>query len=106
MLTNPCTALVVMPSDVRRSAGTAKKARKTSEFPSSRYRAPSPVAGSPAPPRAFCIPAETEEMSGSLRGERAVQNLAGNLLHADPAVHRSALDEVESVHLGELVLVH
>jgi hypothetical protein len=36
MLTNPWTAFVVIPEEVRRSAGSAKKALKTSEFPSSR----------------------------------------------------------------------
>src|ERR1700722_1812707 len=98
MLTKPWTAFVTVPSVVRRSAGTAKNARKTSELPSSRYRAPwsEAVTASPSPDAGASV-------SG---GEGAVQDLAGNLLHADPAVHCSPLDEREGVELGEVVAVH
>src|SRR5579862_7476726 len=77
----PCTAFVTCPALVARSMGRAKKARYTSELPSSRYSAPvsamgrSYVAGVPPPP-------------GALGGERAVDDLLRHLLHPHPAVHR------------------
>ena len=46
------------------------------------------------------LPEAGDEVPGVLRGEGAVQNLACDLLHTDPAVHGSALDEVERIQLG------
>jgi hypothetical protein len=40
MEVKPCTAFVTWPEVVARSVGRAKKARKTRELPSRRYRAP------------------------------------------------------------------